>query len=162
MRISSSATKLQCTVCNCSLHAHALLLGLLVFEELLSVLETGLVGNAVCKADEVVEVDRAFAEESLFLRKHLYLQVAHVGAVQDCALLCKNNDLFQFTFETEGHHCIGFKFDTGLQSDAGGGGCSLLFQDSGAPELSDLSPQSDTEKVLQHCRLSMKTPNPLR
>jgi hypothetical protein len=111
---------------------------LLVFEALLSVLETGQLGNAVCKADELVEVDRAVAEESLY--QIVFLEEAHVGSVQDCALLCKSDN----SFIHESLYCIGFRFE--IFDAAGGGGCLLLFGDDGSSGLAPLDPPKGTEK----------------
>jgi hypothetical protein len=96
---------------------------LLVLEALLSALQTGLLGNAVCKADEVVEVDLAVAEESFV--QHNWVPETYVGSIQDCALLCKNNDV------EDGLYCIGFRFETVSHGDAGLQGCLLLFEDNG-------------------------------
>jgi hypothetical protein len=94
-----------------------------VFEALLHVLETGLLGNAVCKSDEVVDVDRAAVEESLGWGELYDVAVTHVGSIQDCALVCKHSDYTNYWPEGAEHpECVGFKFDTG-----GGGDCSLLF-----------------------------------
>jgi hypothetical protein len=117
----------------------------LAFEALLPVLETGLLGNAVCKAEEVVEVDRAVAEES-FLEFEL-LEQAFVGSVQDCALLCKNSDLFG-SGGLGGLYCIGFRFRALVNGDGDAlwGLCLLLFEDNGSYELGSLLPSGDTEK----------------
>jgi hypothetical protein len=112
---------------------------LLVFEALLSVLETGLLGNAVCKADEVVEVDRAVAEETFFV--YAWLEAAYVGSMQDCALLCKNGALL----EGDGPSCIGFRSRL-PHDETWWGECELLFEDNGSGELQHLHTSNDNEK----------------
>jgi hypothetical protein len=98
--------------------------------------------HAACKADQVEEVDRAYAEENFFEYVDEDFNVASVRTQEDCTLLCKKKKYTdpKWTDPTApyGGQCIGYEFAPGL--------CRLLVRDSGIPdETRPIREHSDTD-----------------
>jgi hypothetical protein len=129
-------------VCTCTVYS-MLILWKRPSPAMCIVLEMAQLSNGIhaeCKASQVTEVDRKYAEENLFKYWNDDFNNAVVPSPEECTLLCKNK--FFVTPRSFGGQCIGFRYSSGS--------CQLLFRDSGDPSYTHPLDSQDFECGYQY------------